>query len=112
MDEGKPIDVDEDSFEAEVKNSEIPVVLEFWSPKCSHCQKMHKVLDALAEEFAGIVKVAKVNVLEHVALARPYDVTNIPAFFYIVNGMVRGSTVGAMSKGKLKDELGLMTGTA
>jgi len=109
LETGRVLELDESNFDEEVNGSEIPVLLEFWSPKCSHCMKMHKVLNLLAVEFAGLLKVAKVNVQEHLPLARAYSVSRIPAFFYIVDGSVRASTTGAMTKGKLKEELDLLS---
>ncbi len=104
---GKPVDVSDADFESEVMGSGVPVVVEFWSPKCVHCQRMANTVAALAEEFDGRVKVAKVNVLENARSPEAFGVTAIPAFFYIDDGRVLSSTAGAMSKGKLKNELGI-----
>lgn len=103
----KPLDVTDDEFESEIIKSEIPVVVEFWSPECVHCMRMANTVQALAEEFGGIIKVAKVNVLENPVSPGKFGVSGIPAFFYIREGIVAGKTTGAMPKGRLKDELGL-----
>jgi len=102
-----PIEITDQDFEHEVMHSDSPVVVEFYSPKCTHCQRMVNTVDALSKELDGKVKVAKVNVLENPLTSTRYEVTGIPAFFLIKKGIVTGSTLGAMSKGKLKKELGL-----
>lgn len=102
-----PLDINDQNFEREVMQSEVPVVVEFYSPKCTHCQRMVNTVDALSKELDGKVKVAKVNVLENPLFSMKYEVSGIPAFFLIKDGLVTGSTLGAMSKGKLKHELGL-----
>lgn len=107
MDAVKPIDVTDSAFEDLVLDSDKPVVLEFWSPLCVHCQKMAHVVDALAEEMAGKVVVAKVNILENTDTPPKYGVTGIPAFFLIKGGEVVAKTLGAMPKGRLKKDLGL-----
>jgi thioredoxin 1 len=107
MERAEPLDVTDDTYEQEVIKSEIPVVVEFWSPECTHCQHMGGIVNSLAKEFGGRVKVAKVNILENPALPMRYEVTGIPRFFLINKGHVAADTLGAMAKGKLKKELGL-----
>ncbi|MBI5695172.1 MAG: thioredoxin [Nitrospirae bacterium] len=107
MDNTKPVDVTDATFDELVLESGLPVVLEFWSPLCVHCQKMAHVVDALAEELAGRAVVAKVNILENTDTPPKYGVTGIPAFFLIKGGEVAAKTLGAMPKGRLKADLGL-----
>ncbi len=102
-----PLDINDENFEHEVMHSEVPVVVEFYSPNCTHCQRMVNTVDALSEDVAGKVKVVRVNVLENPLASMKYEVSGIPAFFLIKNGLVVSSTLGAKSKGKLKGELGL-----
>lgn len=103
----KPVEVTDEMFQAEVIESPGPVLVEFYSPACGHCQKMAKVLDALTGELAGEVKVVKVNVLENAATPERYGVTGLPSFFLIKAGEIASRALGAMSKGKLKNELGI-----
>ncbi len=106
---GPPVlDANEKNFHGLVIHSPLPVVLEFWSPKCSFCLKMAKVLDALALEMSGRYRVVKMNVLENSYTPNNFGVTGIPAFFRIEDGKVVGRAEGAMSKGKLKRELGIL----
>ena len=103
----KPVDVGDADFDALVSSSPIPVVVEFWSPNCMHCKKMAPVVDGLAAEFAGRLLVAKVNILENDVKPAEFGVTGVPAFFLFEGGEVAGKTLGAMSKGRLKKDLGL-----
>ena len=107
MERAEPIDVTDDTFEAEVINSNGLVVVEFWSPECVHCQHMGGIVASLAKEMDGRAKVVKVNVIENPITPRKYEVTGIPRFFLINKGHVASDALGAMSKGKLKKELGL-----
>ncbi len=105
-----PLDVNDAGFRAAVEGSSLPVVLEFWSPACVHCRKMAKVVDSLALELAGKYLVAKVNILENALTPPLFGVTGLPAFFRIKDGEVVGRALGAMSKGRLKRELGIDRG--
>lgn len=102
------MDANEENFHNLVIRSPLPVVLEFWSPKCSFCMKMAKVLDALASEMSGRYRVVKMNVLENPHTPNNFSVAGIPAFFRIENGKVVGRAEGAMSKGRLKKALGIL----
>ena len=103
----RPVDVSDDDFDALVNGSKLPVVVEFWSPNCTHCKKMAPVVEAFAREFAGRLVVARVNILENAVKPADFGVTGIPAFFLMEEGAVVGKTLGAMSKGRLKKDLGL-----
>ncbi|MGA2192490.1 MAG: thioredoxin domain-containing protein [Nitrospirota bacterium] len=103
----KPVDISDETFNDEVMLSDMPVVLEFWSPECGHCKKMAKVVDKLAAELAGRYKVAKVNILENAASPVIFGVSGVPAFFLIFDGKVKARTMGAIPKGRLKKDLGI-----
>ena len=102
-----PVEVNDSDFKETVIASKTPVLLEFWSPSCPYCLKMAKVVDLVAEEYAGRLKVVKMNILENAHTPVKYGVNGIPAFFFIRNGEVGGQTVGVMPKGRLKKDLGL-----
>ena len=102
-----PVDINDKNFDLEVIDSGVPVVVEFWSPNCTHCQRMVNTVDALSRELDGRVKVVRVNILENPLASIKYEVGGVPAFFLIRNGIVAGRALGAKSKGKLKKELGL-----
>lgn len=102
-----PVDINDQNFAIEVIESDVPVVVEFYSPNCTHCQRMANTVDALSRELDGRMKVVRVNILENPLASMKYEVGGVPAFFLIKNGIVAGRTLGAKSKGKLKKELGL-----
>ena len=87
-----------ENFEAEVLNSNIPVIVDFWATWCGPCQMLGPVLAEIAEERAGAVKVGKVNVDEQGALAQKFGVMSIPALFVFKNGQVTAQAVGYMPK--------------
>ena len=97
--------INRENFEAEVLNSEKPVLLDFWAPWCGPCRMVGPILDEIAEENEHI-KVCKVNVDEESALAEQYAVMSIPSIFVLKNGRIVAQSVGAKSKEQLLEMLG------
>jgi len=91
-----------DNFEQEVVNSSVPVFVDFWASWCGPCKMMSPVVDEVAEELAGKVKVGKVNVDEEGDLAQKYGIMSIPAFLIFKDGKKIAETVGGRSKEDLK----------
>lgn len=87
-----------ENFEDEVLKSELPVLLDFWADWCGPCKMMSPVIDALAEELDGKVKVGKVNVDEQSALALKYQIMSIPTLVVMKNGVFEGKAIGVQSK--------------
>ncbi len=90
-----------ENFEAEVLKSDIPVLVDFWATWCGPCQMIGPVVSEIAEEYAGKIKVGKVNVDEQMALAMQYQVASIPTLILFKNGEVAKRTMGAQPKENL-----------
>lgn len=93
------------NFEAEVLQSDVPVLVDFYADWCGPCKMMGPVVEKLAGEMAGQAKVGKLNVDDEGALAQQYRVVSIPTFLIFKNGEVVDTMVGAMSGAALKDKL-------
>jgi len=75
---GKPLPVTDESFQEEVLESEIPVVVDFWSPRCSPCQVMGGLLNEIGPDFVGKVRIFKLNVAQNPQTAIKYQVQGVP----------------------------------
>jgi len=93
------------NFQAEVLSSETPVFVDFWAPWCGPCQMMGPIVEELAGEYEGKVKVGKLNVDENPNSAGQYKVLSIPTFLMFKNGEVVDQLVGGVPKEKIKELL-------
>ena len=89
------------NFEQEVLKSEIPVVVDFWATWCGPCKMIAPILEQIATEYAGKIKVAKANVDEEMQLAIDHKVEVIPTLFYYKDGKVIKKTVGVLEKNEI-----------
>ena len=96
------ITITKDNFEAEVLNSSVPVLLDFWATWCGPCRMIAPALEEIAAENAGKLKVGKVNVDEEMELAMRFGVTSIPLLVVMKDGKVANKAVGAMPKAKIE----------
>ena len=92
----------ESNFDAEVLQSDLPVFVDFYADWCGPCKMMSPVIDKLAEEFAGRIKVGKVNVDENGDLAVKYGIMSIPNMVFFKNGEVVDRIVGAIPKPQMQ----------
>ncbi len=90
--------VTDDTFDAEVKNSDIPVVVDFWAEWCGPCKQIGPALEELSDEYAGKVKIVKVNVDENPNAPASMGVRGIPALFLFKDGQVVSNKTGAAPK--------------
>ncbi len=95
------INLTQENFEKEVLQSQLPVLVDFWAPWCGPCKSMLPIVEEIAKETAGKVKVCKVNVDENQELAQRYGIMSIPTFLVFKNGNLVSNTVGMQSKSDL-----------
>lgn len=105
---GRPISVSEnilalsdDSFEQDVLKSEIPVLVDYWAEWCGPCKMIAPLLEEVAGEYEGRIKVAKLNIDDNQQVPPKYGIRGIPTLMLFKNGEVEATKVGALSKSQL-----------
>lgn len=100
------MNVTRETFQTEVLESDLPVLVDFWAEWCSPCKSMVPLLDQIEEELKGQAKVVKINVEDYPDLAVQYNVRSIPNFLFFKNGEVKDAFVGSkISKDELKQRV-------
>ena len=107
-DQIKYITLTEENFETEVINSNIPVLVDFWAAWCGPCRVMNPIIENLAAEWEGVVKVGKVNIDDHADLATHYSIEAIPTILIFHNQEVVETIPGIASQQMLNDKLNVV----
>lgn len=94
-----------ESFDVEVLQSDLPVLVDFWAPWCGPCRMLAPAVEQIAEEYAGKAKVCKVNVDDEPELAGRFGITSIPTVLVFKNGQLAEQVVGLRPKTELEELL-------
>jgi thioredoxin 1 len=105
MENSAVISLDESNFDREVNQADKPVLVDFWAEWCGPCKMIAPLLDEIAREKAGSVKVAKVNVDQNQSLSFKYNIRAIPALLFFKNGQLRDQVTGVASKKDLVNRI-------
>jgi len=100
-----PINITDDSFDMEVLQSETPVVVDFWATWCGPCKMIAPILEELAREYEGKVKITKLDVDSNNQTAGKYNIMSIPSLLFFKNGEVVDQVVGAIPKSQLAQRI-------
>jgi thioredoxin 1 len=93
------------TFDEQVKSSEVPVLVDFWAEWCGPCKMISPVLEEIAEEQAGKVRIVKLNIDDNLDVTRRFDVMSIPTLILFKDGEPQVRLIGAKPKGQLLEEI-------
>jgi thioredoxin 1 len=99
------VEITDSTFEGEVLNSRLPVVVDFWAPWCGPCRMMSPIMEKAAEEYHGKFKFCKINVDENPGMAGQYQAMSIPLLIFFKKGQVVDKSLGAIPESGLKAKL-------
>ncbi len=102
---GDILEVSDDNFESEIVNSEIPSMVDFWAEWCGPCKKVGPVVEELAAEYEGKIKIAKMDVDSNRQTPAKFGIRNIPTLILFKGGEVVNTIVGAQPKTSIEEEL-------
>ena len=100
---GEPIQISDETFEKEVMQSNLPVIVDFWAPWCGPCKMIAPTLEKLAKELDGKLIVAKINTDDHAEWMNKFGIQGIPTLLFISGGKVVHRQVGALPERMLRD---------
>lgn len=101
----EPIELTDDNFEQEVLKSDLPVLVDFWATWCGPCRMVGPIVDELAKEYAGRIKVGKLNVDNNGKTSIKYGIMSIPSLLFFKKGQVVDQMVGAAPKNSFVEKL-------
>ena len=93
------------TFDEHVKSSDVPVLVDFWAEWCGPCKMISPVLEEIAEEQAGKIRIGKLNIDDNLDVTRRFEVMSIPTLILFKDGEVQKRIVGAKPKGQLLEEI-------
>ena len=96
---------EEKNFKKEISDSGMPVLVDFWAEWCMPCKALNPLLEELAKEYAGKVKIGKVNIDHNHKLATEYAVMTIPTVMFFKDGQIRDQVTGVLNKTQLKKKI-------
>ena len=99
------VTLDDATFDEHVKSSDVPVLVDFWAEWCGPCKMISPVLEEIAEEQDGKVRIAKLNIDDNLDVTRRCDVMSIPTLILFKDGEVAARLIGAKPKGQLLEEI-------
>ena len=102
VDESSLVHVNDKDFTVEVLNADLPVLVDFWATWCGPCRSISPIVEELAKEFTGRIKMTKLNVDENPATPSQYGVRGIPTLILFKDGKILDQIVGAVPKARLK----------
>jgi len=109
---GKPLELSNDNFDAEVIQSDVPVMVDFWATWCSPCRMIAPIVEELVGEYEGKIKIAKLDVDSNQDVAMKFKIMSIPNVLFFKGGEVVDQIIGAVPKKQFTEKIDKLVGTA